>query len=176
LLRAQTPEAVAVMDPGLVALCGRGESVTQEEYVAAVTRRAALGAALRLFFDRFDLLLSPTMPIPAAFADPRDDDLPNPNNFPSWAPYTSPFNLTKNPSCSIPCSFSAISRCCRPAAPTRRPRAPFGRARSSRANSIKLLACLMPASAASGGQSVNNARAKNFAVESAPIRSIFACD
>ncbi len=93
------------MDPGLVALCRRGEAVTQEEYVAAVTRRAALGQALRLFFDRFDLLLSPTMPIPAAYAEPRDDDLPNPANFPSWMPYTSPFNLTKNPSCSIPCGF-----------------------------------------------------------------------
>ena len=106
LLRAQTPEAVAVMDPGLVALCRRGEAVTQEQYVAAIAQRAALGQSLRQFFDRFDLLLSPTMPITAAYADPRDDDLPNPNNFTSWMPYTSPFNLTKNPSCSIPCGFA----------------------------------------------------------------------
>lgn len=105
LLRAQPPEAVALMDPGLVALCRRGAAVTQEEYVAAVTRRAALGQAVRLFFDRFDLLLSPTMPVPAAYADPRDDDLPNPSNFPTWMPYTSPFNLTRNPSCSVPCGF-----------------------------------------------------------------------
>jgi aspartyl-tRNA(Asn)/glutamyl-tRNA(Gln) amidotransferase subunit A len=105
LLRRQTAEAVALMDPGLVALCRRGAAVTQEEYVAAVTRRAALGQAVRLFFDRFELLLSPTMPIPAAYADPRDDGAPNPANFPSWMPYTSPFNLTKNPSCSIPCGF-----------------------------------------------------------------------
>jgi aspartyl-tRNA(Asn)/glutamyl-tRNA(Gln) amidotransferase subunit A len=105
LLRAQTPQAIEVMDPGLVALCRRGAAVTQEEYVAAVARRAALGQSLRLFFDRCDLLLSPTMPIAAAWADPREDDAPNPNNFPSWMPYTSPFNLTKNPSCSIPCGF-----------------------------------------------------------------------
>jgi aspartyl-tRNA(Asn)/glutamyl-tRNA(Gln) amidotransferase subunit A len=105
LLSAQTADAVALMDPGLVALCRRGAEVTQEQYVAAVTRRASLGQAVRLFFDRFDLLLSPTMPIPAAYADPRDDDLPNPSNFPSWTPYTSPFNLTKNPSCSIPCGL-----------------------------------------------------------------------
>jgi aspartyl-tRNA(Asn)/glutamyl-tRNA(Gln) amidotransferase subunit A len=105
LLRGQTAEAVALMDPGLVALCERGAAVTQEEYVAAVTRRAALGQAVRLFFDRFDLLLSPTMPIPAAYADPRDDGAPNPANFASWMPYTPPFNLIKNPSCSIPCGF-----------------------------------------------------------------------
>ena len=105
LLRALPPQAHAVMDPGLVALCRRGERVTQEEYVDAVARRAALGQALRLFFDRYDLLLSPTMPIAAAYAEPRADDRPNPNNFPDWMPYTPPFNLTKNPAASIPCGF-----------------------------------------------------------------------
>jgi aspartyl-tRNA(Asn)/glutamyl-tRNA(Gln) amidotransferase subunit A len=106
LLRSKSPGAIEVMDPGLVALCRRGEAVTQEQYVVAVGQRAALGQALRQFFDRFDLLLSPTMPITAAYADPRDDELPNPNNFTDWMPYTSPFNLTKNPSCSIPCGFA----------------------------------------------------------------------
>jgi aspartyl-tRNA(Asn)/glutamyl-tRNA(Gln) amidotransferase subunit A len=106
LLCAQTPEKVALMDPGLVAECRRGEAVTQPEYVAALAKHAALGAALRQFFDRYDLLLSPTMPIPAAYADPRDDDTPNPKNFKDWMPYTYPFNLTKNPSASIPCGFA----------------------------------------------------------------------
>ncbi len=106
LLRAQKPDAVALMDPGLVAACRRGEAVAQEQYVEAIGRRVALGAALRQFFDRYDLLLSPTMPIPAAYADPRDDDKPNPNNFLEWMPYTYPFNLTKNPSASIPCGVA----------------------------------------------------------------------
>jgi aspartyl-tRNA(Asn)/glutamyl-tRNA(Gln) amidotransferase subunit A len=105
LLRAQKPEAVALMDPGLVEMCRRGEAVTQEQYVEAVTQRAALGQRLRQFFDRFDLLLSPTMPVPAAYAVPRTDDAPNPNNAWSWVTYTYAFNLTKNPSCSIPCGF-----------------------------------------------------------------------
>lgn len=107
LLRAQKPEAVALMDPGLVEMCRRGEAVTQEQYVDAVGQRAALGQRLRLFFDRFDLLLSPTMPIPAAYADPRTDELPSPVNAWSWVTYTYVFNLTKNPSCSIPCGFAA---------------------------------------------------------------------
>ena len=63
LLRAQKPEAVALMDPGLVEMCRRGEAVTQEQYVEAVAQRVALGQRLRLFFDRYDLLFSPTMPI-----------------------------------------------------------------------------------------------------------------
>jgi aspartyl-tRNA(Asn)/glutamyl-tRNA(Gln) amidotransferase subunit A len=97
---------VALMDPGLVAQCRRGEGVTQEQYVDAVIKRVALGQGLRRFFDRYDLLLSPAMPIPAAYADPREDGAPNPNNFPDWMPYTYPFNLTKNPSASIPCGFA----------------------------------------------------------------------
>jgi aspartyl-tRNA(Asn)/glutamyl-tRNA(Gln) amidotransferase subunit A len=105
LIRAMPPDKVAVMDPGLVATCREGKKVTQEQLVAALGKRAALGAAMRQFFDRYDLLLSPTMPIPAAFAEPRDDDLPNPANYRGWMPYTWPFNLTRNPSASIPCGF-----------------------------------------------------------------------
>ena len=94
------------MDPGLVEMCRRGEAVTQEQYVEAVAQRVALGQRLRLFFDHFDFLLSPTMPIPAAYADPRTDELPSPGNAWSWVTYTYVFNLTKNPSCSIPCGFA----------------------------------------------------------------------
>jgi aspartyl-tRNA(Asn)/glutamyl-tRNA(Gln) amidotransferase subunit A len=105
LLRAQKSEAVNLMDPGLVEMCQRGQTVTQEQYVDAVVQRAALGQRLRLFFDRFDLLLSPTMPIPAAYADPQQGEIPDPENSWSWVTYTFAFNLTKNPSCSIPCGF-----------------------------------------------------------------------
>ena len=103
LLRAQKPEAVALMDPGLVEMCRRGQALTQEQYFDAVVQRAALGQKLRLFFDRFDLLLSPTMPIPAAYADSRQGDDPDRDNSWSWVTYTFAFNLTRNPSCSIPC-------------------------------------------------------------------------
>ncbi|HEV8679297.1 MAG TPA: amidase family protein, partial [Stellaceae bacterium] len=106
LLRSMTPAQVAVMDPGLIAMCRRGEAVATEQYVDAIGKRVALGAALRQFFDRYDLILSPTMPITAAYADPRDDDLPSTSNAWSWIPYTYAFNLTKNPSASIPCGFA----------------------------------------------------------------------
>jgi aspartyl-tRNA(Asn)/glutamyl-tRNA(Gln) amidotransferase subunit A len=106
LLRAQTPEQVAVMDPGLVEMCRRGRHVTQEQYVDAIGRRVALGQRLRQFFDRYDLILTAAMPITAAFADPRDDDMPNPRNSWRWITHTYPFNLTKNPAASIPCGFA----------------------------------------------------------------------
>ena len=102
LIRAQKPQAVAVMDPGLVAAAEIGRTVTQEQYFDANVQRAALGQSLRRFFERWDLLLSPTMPIPAAYAEPRSG-APGPDNFLEWLTYTYAFNLTKNPSASIPC-------------------------------------------------------------------------
>jgi len=46
LLRAQKPEAVALMDPGLVEMCRRGEAVTQEQYVEAVAQRFRKAAVI----------------------------------------------------------------------------------------------------------------------------------
>ncbi|MGH7056217.1 MAG: amidase [Stellaceae bacterium] len=105
LLRAQKPETAALMDPGLVRAAQAGRAVSQEQYFDAQAQRAALGQALRGFFERWDLLLSPTMPIPAAYAEPHDG-VPGPDNFFEWLTYTYAFNLTKNPSASIPCGFA----------------------------------------------------------------------
>ena len=105
LLRGIPAEKHALMDPGLVALCKRGAAVTQEQYVDAVGKRVALGVALNKFFERYDLILSPTMPTVAAYADPHGDGAPDPTNFGDWLSYTWAFNLTKNPSASIPCGF-----------------------------------------------------------------------
>ena len=106
LLRAMPPEKVPLMDPGLVDLCRSGEAVTQQQYVDAIGKRVALGVALNRFFERYDLILSPTMPIPAAYAEPRGDGAPDPINYRDWLTYTWAFNLTKNPSASIPCGFA----------------------------------------------------------------------
>ena len=106
LLRSMTPEKVAVMDPGLVAACRAGEAVTQEQYIEAIGRRSVIGARLRQFFDRYDILLSPTMPITAPYAEPHGDGQPDPTNYPGWLSYTWAFNLTRNPSASIPCGLA----------------------------------------------------------------------
>ena len=105
LLRSMAPDKIALMDPGLVALCRSGQAITQEQYVDAAGKRVALGVALNRFFERYDLVLSPTMPIPAAYADPRSDGAPDPTNSRDWLTYTWAFNLTRNPSASIPCGF-----------------------------------------------------------------------
>jgi aspartyl-tRNA(Asn)/glutamyl-tRNA(Gln) amidotransferase subunit A len=105
LLRSVAPEKIGLMDPGLVELCRSGQAITQEQYVEAIGKRVALGVALNRFFERYDLILSPTMPITAAYAEPRRDGRPDPTNARDWLTYTWAFNLTKNPSASIPCGF-----------------------------------------------------------------------
>jgi aspartyl-tRNA(Asn)/glutamyl-tRNA(Gln) amidotransferase subunit A len=106
LLRSMTPEKIAVMDPGLVATCRAGEAVTQEQLVEALGKRSVLGAQVRQFFERYDILLSPTMPITAAYAELRADGQPDPSNYRDWLTYTWAFNLTRNPSASIPCGMA----------------------------------------------------------------------
>jgi aspartyl-tRNA(Asn)/glutamyl-tRNA(Gln) amidotransferase subunit A len=106
LLRGMTPEKIAVMDPGLVATCRAGEAVTTAQLVEALGKRAAIGARVRQFFGRYDILLSPTMPITAAYAEPRHDGQPDPSNYREWLTYTWAFNLTRNPSASIPCGMA----------------------------------------------------------------------
>jgi len=106
LYRSMTPEKIAVMDPGLVATCREGKAVTQEQLIDALSKRAVLGAQMRQFFDRYDILLSPTMPIAAAYAEPRSDGQPDPANYRDWLSYTWAFNLTRNPSASIPCGMT----------------------------------------------------------------------
>ena len=106
LLRSMPPEKIAVMDPAFVAACRAGEAVTLAQFIEAQGKRAALGVQLRRFFERYDLLLSPTMPIVAAYAEPRGDGQPDPTNYREWLSYTWAFNLTRNPSASIPCGFA----------------------------------------------------------------------
>ena len=70
-------------------------------------RRGALGQHMPAFHERFDLLLTPTVPI-AAFA--AGVELPDPTRqerWIDWAPFSYPFNLTQQPAASVPCGLTA---------------------------------------------------------------------
>ena len=60
------------------------------------------------FHEKYDLLLTPQMPIPALEAGrvtPADGSYGD--NWINWSPYTYPFNLTQQPAASVPCGFSS---------------------------------------------------------------------
>jgi aspartyl-tRNA(Asn)/glutamyl-tRNA(Gln) amidotransferase subunit A len=100
-------ERTGQLDPGLAALADRGARRSALEWLAADVQRAEIGTAMGRFHREHDLLLTPTLPI-AAFEAGRD--VPPgwaERDWPSWTPFTYPFNLTQQPAVSVPCGTTA---------------------------------------------------------------------
>ena len=65
-----------------------------------------LGQLMGRFHERYDVLVTPTLPLPAF---PVGHDVPDGSASPdwtSWTPYTYPFNMTQQPALSVPCGFT----------------------------------------------------------------------
>ena len=97
-----------LMDPGLTKFADLGEQIGHMAYLKAVDQRGALGLHMALFHERYDILLTPTLPITAFevnhVAPPRNAD---PSDWVPWAPFNFPFNLTQQPAASMPCGLTA---------------------------------------------------------------------
>jgi aspartyl-tRNA(Asn)/glutamyl-tRNA(Gln) amidotransferase subunit A len=103
------PEAArAGMDPGFLQCAAWGEGISATDYLAAYAARAELYRNMLDFHERYDLLLTPTMPITAfevgRVAPPRE---PYGKDWLDWSPYSYPFNLTQQPAASVPCGLSS---------------------------------------------------------------------
>ncbi len=108
LADAQPPARRAEMDPGLLAIAERGRSFTVGDYTAAYMARTELHNAMLDFHARYDLLLTPTMPITALKAGlVMPDDADFGDDWLNWSPYTYPFNLTQQPAASVPSGLAA---------------------------------------------------------------------
>src|SRR5665647_2322801 len=98
----------AEMDPGLLRIAERGRKFSVGDYLAAYTARAEMFNAMREFHQRYDLLLTPTMPVTALKAG---REMPEAGGFGddwlNWSPYTYPFNLTQQPAASVPCGLAS---------------------------------------------------------------------
>ncbi len=95
------------MDPGFLRIAEEGRGVSLGDYLAAQTRRVELAQTMIAFHERYDLLLTPQMPVPAIEAGvvtPSDGRFGT--EWMGWSPYTYPFNLTQQPAASVPCGFS----------------------------------------------------------------------
>ena len=102
-------ERRADVDPGLVDIVDGAMTWNPNRYVQAWFDRLAWADHPRRLFEKYDLLLTPTVACP-----PFTVGLDNPTEIAGtpvapydWIPYTFPFNMTGQPGASVPCGFTA---------------------------------------------------------------------
>ena len=96
------------IDPGLLHLIELTLKQPPTRYVQAWIDRLAWWQHPRAFFEKYDLLLTPTIACP-----PFKVGLDNPTEIArrpvpayGWIPFTYPFNMTGQPAASVPCGFT----------------------------------------------------------------------
>lgn len=101
-----TPDERELLEPSLREVVAIGEQCPALEYLSATATRMAMGTMMGAFHERYDLLLTPTMPITAFIAG---EEVPigwHSPRWTSWTPFTYPFNMTQQPAASVPCGWS----------------------------------------------------------------------
>jgi aspartyl-tRNA(Asn)/glutamyl-tRNA(Gln) amidotransferase subunit A len=107
LLRMFSEEQRALIDPGLKEIAAFGEQISLADYLDAVAARGVLGERMQRFHERWDLLVTPTLPIPAFTAGIEKPETMAGDRWADWTPFTYPFNLSQQPACSVPCGLTA---------------------------------------------------------------------
>jgi len=88
---------------------GHGQEVTAADYSRALLRAQQLQARMEALFERYDLLLTPTMAVPAFPVGQHPTVIGGRQVHPFWGylPFTFLFNLTMQTAASVPCGFSS---------------------------------------------------------------------
>jgi aspartyl-tRNA(Asn)/glutamyl-tRNA(Gln) amidotransferase subunit A len=93
----------ALIDPGLQVAAERGQHLSAVDLLAAEGERALLVQKTNAFLARYDVLLTPTVAVPAL---PVGQDLNDPATeeiWIDWSPFSYPFNMSRQPAASVPC-------------------------------------------------------------------------
>jgi aspartyl-tRNA(Asn)/glutamyl-tRNA(Gln) amidotransferase subunit A len=101
-----TSEQQALTDPDFRAEVELGAAYSALDVHRLTARRSALGAHLRQFMQRWDLLATPATAVPAFDARPAGHSPMTPATMLGWTPFSYPFNLSQQPACTIPCGLT----------------------------------------------------------------------
>ena len=101
-----TPQQQEVTDPDFAAEARLGERMTNLDVQRLVLRRGDLGSMMRQFMQRYDLIVTPSVAVPAFEAKPAGHAPFDPEVMLGWTPFSYPFNLTQQPACTIPCGLT----------------------------------------------------------------------
>ncbi|WOX09902.1 amidase [Streptomyces sp. N50] len=96
------PKQRELLDPGLREICATGAGLSALDYLAAVDARMELGRRMGQFHERYDLLVTPTLPITAFEAGVEVPKGSGYRRWTGWTPFTYPFNLTQQPAATVP--------------------------------------------------------------------------
>ena len=103
------PEVRDDLDPGLAAIIDTAQTYRALHVAGALRARLDYYHRMRAFMERYELLLTPTMPLPAFAAGLDKPDRIGEQVLDaglSWTPFTYPFNLTGQPAATVPCGFT----------------------------------------------------------------------
>lgn len=107
LLRNLTPAQRDMLDPGLRHCFEDSLEIGIDRALDGQNARAALGHAMNRFHRDWDLLLTPTLAVPAFALGRLDPEGRQDRNWLGWTPFSYPFNLTQQPAATVPCGFTA---------------------------------------------------------------------
>ncbi|UUU28025.1 amidase [Streptomyces sp. DSM 40750] len=96
------PHQREVLDPGLREIRAIGARLSALDYLAAVDVRMDLGRRMGAFHERYDVLVTPTLPVTAFEAGVEVPRGSGHRRWTGWTPFTYPFNLTQQPAASVP--------------------------------------------------------------------------
>jgi len=109
LVDAMTEEQRAVLEPGFLAFSELGRKITAVQMAEAQEQRHQTNRAMTRYFEQYDLLLTPTMPMTAFVAEgPPPTVIDGREVGPGGSiPFTYPFNFTGHPAASLPAGLAA---------------------------------------------------------------------
>jgi len=94
------------IDPGLLEVGAQGEKIAAHDLLDAQQKRGALGVHMNLFHRDYDLLVTPTLAVPAFDVGREFPQTSGGKRWTDWTPFTYPFNLTQQPAATVPCGFT----------------------------------------------------------------------
>ncbi|MBT7667427.1 MAG: amidase, partial [Rhodospirillaceae bacterium] len=99
---------MAKLEPELAEIVAEGKELSIVDYMRALEGRTALCLHMREFHRTYDLLLTPSLAVPAFDVGRLQPpgSAPDDTYWTDWTPFSYPFNMTQQPACSIPCGFT----------------------------------------------------------------------
>lgn len=97
-----------LLDPGLRRVVEQGLKLRGVDFANALAARHEFWEQVRRVYERFDLLVSPTLPVPPFAVGQDDADPLNGEKLGplQWTRFTYPFNLTGQPAASVPAGWT----------------------------------------------------------------------